>query len=149
MNKRPSIKVLPLLFYKYRKGDGFFAKQMNEKYDYELRHYYTPFNPVFNRDGIYYNRRANVCWFETNGKAYLWNKEDFLYALASYEACEKDIKLFRQFKFIYDYDKSALSKEQMQFLSLYSNNLEVREQKRKCLKRKRMFKKRLGYWSGK
>lgn len=148
MNKRPSIKVLPLLFYKYQKGEGFFAKHMNERYDYELRHYYQHFDAVFNRDGIYYNRRTGVCWFETNGKAYVCDKKDFFNALAGYEAGEKDIKLFRQFKLIYEYDKSALSKEQMQFLIHYSNNLELRKQKRQNLKRMLMFKRRLGYWTG-
>lgn len=36
-------------------------------------------NPRFNRNGYYLD--YDVCWFEYNGIAYLYNKEDFLYEL--------------------------------------------------------------------
>lgn len=145
MAKRPSIKVLPLLFYKYQKGDGFFAKHMNERYDYELRHYYQHFDAVFNRDGIYYNRRTGVCWFETNGKAYVCDKKDFFNALEGYEALEHDIQTYRLLDSI---QPELLSAWQKKFIQRYKLELELREQKRRNLKRMVMFKRRLGYWSG-
>lgn len=148
MAKRPSIKVLPLLFYKYQKGEGFFAKHMNERYDYELRHYYREWSPIFDRDGIYYNRRTGVCWFETNGKAYVCDKKDFFNALAGYEALEHDIQTYRLLKALYDYKLDLLSAWQLKFVKRYKEELKIRDTKRRSLKRMVMFKRRLGYWSG-
>jgi hypothetical protein len=55
----------------------------------------TETNPFFNRDGIYLS--VKKCWFEVNGKAYLYDKKQFVYDLQlmnDLEVCQRKVKLF-------------------------------------------------------
>ena len=36
-------------------------------------------SPIFKRNGFYLKR--NVCWFEINGKAFIYNRDDFIHSL--------------------------------------------------------------------
>ena len=41
----------------------------------------TEVSPFFNRDGYYFDRIDKKCWLEFEGKAYLHDKESFLFEL--------------------------------------------------------------------
>lgn len=51
-----------------------------------------PVVPVFNRDGYYYNRVLDVCWFEVDGKAYTTDVEMFIYTVQLLDAARLNHK---------------------------------------------------------
>jgi hypothetical protein len=69
MSSKSAISVLPLKYWMIRHG-------LNLRDTLELKE----IEPVFNRDGWYYNRHTKHCWFECRGKAFLYERaNDFKY----------------------------------------------------------------------
>jgi len=132
------IKVLPLTFYLYDKNP-----RLKETFDHELETYHIEIKPVFNRTGLYYDRKDRICWFETNSKAYLYEPENFLYEFEGYEALEKDIKTYRLLKSLYDYNPKALTKDQITHVKQYEQELRYRDLNRKTLGRIVQFKDKI------
>ena len=118
------IKVLPLTFYVYGKNP-----RLNERYDFELENYFDEIKPVFKRTGLYYNRLTRYCWFETNGRAYVYEPENFFYAFNGYVALEQDIETYRH---LYNYNPKVLTKDQ---ITRYEQELKYRDLNRKTLRR--------------
>jgi hypothetical protein len=76
-------KVLPLpLEFKDYFAEAFYSDPWNRE---------NPTDPVFNRDGLYYDREKDVCWVETkHGCWILGGKEKFNDELA-YRSSDEDI----------------------------------------------------------
>jgi len=132
------IKVLPLTFYVYGKNS-----RLNEKYDFELENYFEEIKPVFKRTGLYYNRLTKYCWFETNGRAYVYEPENFFYEFNGYVALEQDIETYRLLKNLYDYNPKVLTKDQITHVKRYEQELRYRDLNRKTLKRIVQFKNKI------
>lgn len=69
MKYRGRYKILQLDFpFKSEKWmwDGLFADEDKLK-------------PMFNRNGLYYDRITKLCWIEINGEAFKYPRETFLY----------------------------------------------------------------------
>jgi hypothetical protein len=53
----------------------------------DLEHY-TEVPPRINRNGRYYDRETNFCWFEVEGRAWEGDSAGFMYDLESLDYCE-------------------------------------------------------------
>lgn len=137
-----NVKVLPLAFYKFYKGERLnnFQAQMNERYKHELECYYEEIPPEYNRDGWYL--LGDKCWFETNGKAYLYNKKQFDFEMNLKWAGEFDIATVGAIRNLEKVCESVLSKEQKKLLQFY-NYVEIfKKDKRESLLRIRRIRER-------
>ena len=76
-----------------------------------------PIVPVFNRNGYYYNRKLDVCWFEVDGKAYIVEKDMFLYDLEGLNISNLNHKQVAALQAICDQDLAT--KEQRHMLHRY------------------------------
>jgi hypothetical protein len=62
-----TLKVLELEFW----------QRYPELYGDDLK----PIEPVYNRNGYYYDTISNKCWFESDGDAFEMNKDQFIFEL--------------------------------------------------------------------
>jgi len=84
-------KVLPLESWMIVDGDWVTWKDVQECAKGEIA-------PIMNRDGFYYDRATKMCWFEINGRAFLYEAKSFLYSLSLFAhspLSEKDADALR------------------------------------------------------
>lgn len=132
------LKVLPHSTYKLRENPNGLLAKRNERIIHELKNYHTEINPVFNRDGEYL--QGNKCWIEVNGKAYLSDRETFLYQIQFINDSEKGIEVYRLLKSLQRVNENILSEEQKRFLCGYKQVLSLKDLKRDSIKRRLKLK---------
>lgn len=104
----------------------------------ELNEYHTEIPPVFNRDGEYL--MGDKCWFEVRDRAFLADKEHFLYQLKIMSMKEVDCQVIVSLLAISRIDSSVLTKDQKQLISDYNVWLSFRTMMRRSLINLKRFK---------
>jgi hypothetical protein len=97
----------------------------NEMLQQELGKHHTEITPTFNREGFYL--QGGNCWFEVNGKAYIGDKNQFLYKLQTLNDNEKGTEVYRALKALQRVAK--LTKEQAEFCDRYKLILDTRKRR--------------------
>ncbi len=101
------VKVLPLEFW----------MDSSSRFKDELKRFES-ITPVFNRNGYYYNRVLDVCWFETDDKAFVYEVDTFKYTLES--MCTRDLNC-KQVSALVEIQAQGLStKQQDRLLHMYA-----------------------------
>ena len=106
------IKVLAFNLYNLEKCKG---TVLYDKYIRELQ-YYQEINPVFNRRGLYLY--GSQCWFEIEGRAFLYEKKHFLETLNLRnfeEVCDNYLQKLDDISKVYP---KMLSKEEKRLLAM-------------------------------
>ena len=80
--------------------------------------------PIFNRDG-YYLSKDGLCWFETNGRAFLYEEEEFRFRLNLLNIPSLSLNQLDALKKVVKY--KIASKEQIKLL----RDIEFLEEQRK------------------
>lgn len=108
------VKVLPLTFWMSNSSD--FKDDLGRL---------ESTAPVFNRNGHYYNRVLDVCWFEVDGKAFLFDGSDFKWDLECLCARELNHKQIMSLMEVQTQDLST--KQQDRILYMYTHSMKIRE----------------------
>lgn len=114
----------------------------------ETLSYYERIEPVFNRDGWYYDRLSRSAWYEFGGRAYRCpNSDDFLFELRSLCASERPLPAAAMSAIevlaAYRVPLVAVLRDNLYFASLHAAERESRRRARASLIRflKRKAKK--------
>ena len=83
-----------------------------------------PVVPVFKRDGYYYNRVLDVCWFEVDGKAYITDVEMFIYTVQLLDATRLNHRQVEALRMVCT-QRLATNKQQC-LLRDYEHSMDVR-----------------------
>ena len=77
----------------------------------------TEIDPVFHRNGLY--KTYDLCWFECDGKAYLYNVNQFVYNLETIAASELNQKQAMALKGVIDQNLATKTQRK-----LYSRHID-------------------------
>lgn len=124
-----NVKVLPLPYWAHRDIDSPALLGVVDRY--------RELNPVFNRDGMYLE--GNECWLEIDGRAFVYDAEQFKFELALLDAGEYNNTVY---KALIDICRVNLAtKEQRKLLYMIEVAKDVRNTSRSIKKHmRRMFK---------
>lgn len=85
-----------------------------------------PCNPIFDRDGYYYNTFTKKCWFEVDGEAFdCESSESFLHRLAYMS--HRPLRKTERDALIVLANSKLISKEQQKLLEMDTHRLDIRE----------------------
>lgn len=80
-----NVKVLPLPYWAHRDIDSPTLLGVVDRY--------CEINPVFHRDGMYLE--GNECWLEIDGRAFVYDAEQFKFELATLNAGEYNDSVYK------------------------------------------------------
>ena len=84
---------------------------------------YTPRDPQFHRPGIY--KQGNLCWFESDDRAWSYDPKDFAYSLSLLQAAELNTHQVRALQAVVD--QKLATKAQRHLLRMCGDSASIRQ----------------------